>query len=187
VFVPIGLYFASSARATHGAERATYRNALFLCGIVLALFFSVLLASFGAELRPAPALATLTTGVVLYELTSYALLLLLVNKEQRQSSPGFARYLLERPLTSIALGLLTTAVSSIGFADTENTATFALIFFILLLGLRSMVLAIIFAAENRGNWPGKFWDRLFRSRSWILGAAVVVTIVVASLGVAWGG
>lgn len=187
VFVPIGLYFASTVRATHGASRATYRSVLFLCGIVIALVFSIFLASFGAELRVAPALATLTFGVVVYELISYALLLLLVDKEERQSSPGFWRYLIERPLPSIALGVLATAVSSVSFANNENRAAFALIIFILLLGLRSMALAIIFAAENRGGWTGKFRERLFRSRSWLLGVWVVVTIAVATLGVAWGG
>ncbi len=187
VFIPIGLYFASSARATHGDGRRAYRTALFVCGIVVALFFSVFLATLGTELSPAPALATLVTGVVLYELISFVLLLLLVNKAERESSPGFLRYLAERPLTSIGLGLLTGVVFSLHFVDEENVTAFALIFFILLLGVRSIALAVIFAAENRGGWPGTFTERLFRSRSWILGVLVVVTIVVATLGVAWGG
>ena len=187
VFVPIGLYFANSARATHGANRAAYRYALFACGLIVALFFSMVLASLGAELRLIPALVTLTSGVVVYELFSYALLLLLVQQADRTSSPGFWRYVLERPLSSIALGMLATGAASLAFADSANTAAFALILFILLLGLRSMMLAIMFAAENRGGWPGNFRERLFRSRSWILGVFVVVSIVVATLGVAWGG
>lgn len=187
VFVPIGLYFASSARATHGSGRATYRNALFVCGIAIALIFSLFLASLGEELSPTRALATLTTGVVFYELLSYALLLVLVEKAQRQSSPGFLRYVIERPIPSVLLGLLAAAIFSLGPANSENAAAFALIFFILLLGLRSIVLAIIFAAENRGGWEGRFHARLFRSRSWILGVLVVATIIAATLGVAWGG
>ena len=87
----------------------------------------------------------------------------------------------------LALGMLATGAASLAFADSANTAAFALILFILLLGLRSMMLAIMFAAENRGGWPGNFRERLFRSRSWILGVFVVVSIVVATLGVAWGG
>ncbi|MBL8552284.1 MAG: hypothetical protein JNJ73_20005 [Hyphomonadaceae bacterium] len=187
VFVPIGLYFASTARATHGADRGWYRNALFFCGIIVALISSIFLASLGAKLSLAPALATLTAAVVLYELLSYALLLLLVEEAKRQSSPGFWRYVLERPLPSVVLGLAAMAAFSFSAANDENAAAFALIFFVLLLGLRSMALAVIFAAENRGGWTGGFRERLFRSRSWILGVLVVVTILTATLGVTWGG
>lgn len=185
VFVPIGLYFASSARATHGDRRRAYRTSLFVVGIFVALSFSVCLATFGAELSPGPALATLVAGVVFYELLAFGLLLLLVEAEQRQSSPEFLRWLLERPVTSIVSGLLATAITRL--ASDANAAAFSLVFFIFLLGLRNMALAIFFAVENRGGWPGKFKDRLFRSRSWILGVLVVVTIIIATLGIAWGG
>lgn len=187
VFIPIWLYFANSARATHGDRRATYRYALFFLGIIVALLTSVALAGLGTELKLAPALTALTTGVVLYELISYALLLALVEEKERASSPSFWRYVIERPLPTIVLGLLANLVWPLAFADTENTAALALIFFILLLAVRNIALAIFFAVENSGNWPGKFRDRLFRSRSWRLGILVVVTIVVAAAGVVWGG
>jgi hypothetical protein len=187
VFVPIGLYFASSARATHREGFDAYRYALYLSGVVIALIASVYLATLGATLRLEPALATLVTAVVLYELISFALLLLLVPKESRKGSPGFWRYAIERPLPAVLVGAITLAVFSIGFAREENTSAFALIFFIFLLGVRSMALATFFALENKGGWHGSFRERLFRSRSWILGVLVVATIGVATLGVAWGG
>lgn len=187
VFIPMWLYLASLANASRADGRTLYRISLFSFGIIFALIFSVILSSQGAKLSPEPALTTLVVGVLLYEIAAYVLLMLLVRKEMRKSAPGFGRYVVEKPLTTITMGLFATVVFSFGFSNNGSVAALALIFFILMLGFRDMALAIFFAVENRGGWDGKFKDRLFRSKSWILGLFIVVVIAVATIGVAWAG
>ena len=156
-----------------------------MSGIVFALFSSVFVATQGTELSSSPALTVLVVSVLLYELVAYVLLLLLVKKEKRASAPGFGRYLVEKPLTTLTMGLLATAVLTLRLSDYESAVALTLIFFIFLLGLRDIALAIFFAVENRGGWNGAFKDRLSSSKSWLLGRMVVIVIIAATAGVVW--
>lgn len=183
VIIPTWLYFAALATAAKAEGRTTYRVALFIFGAFLALTLSVLLATQGTELSPAPALATLVVGVLLYELAAYALLMLLVQKDKRAAAPRLGRYVLEKPLTTILMGTCATAMFSLGLSNSESVAALALVFFVFLLAIRDMVLAWFFATENRGQWEGSFTERLQKSKSWKLGCYVAIAIVCATGGI----
>lgn len=187
IFVPTWLYFASLAFAARADGRVAYRRALFVFGLLLAFIFSVFVATSSKELSSAPALEALVLSVVLYELGAFVLLLLLVKKMNRASAPNFGTYLIEKPLTTLAMGIIAAMVLQLvlafEFADYESAIALVLIGFILLLGLRDIALAIFFAVQNRNDWPGSFKDRLFSSKSWLLGSMIVLVILAASAGV----